>query len=126
LAGLKPWPRIPELENASGLATYTTAFDLPANWTAAHGALLSLGEVFDSFTVTINGHAAPMDQIDAEGDVGPYLKAGRNTIAVRVATTLNNRLAKLDEDVANRGLVQPYGLAGPVVLKPYEQAVVWK
>jgi hypothetical protein len=28
-------------------------------------------------------------------------------IVVRVAITLNNRLAKLDEDVANRGLAQP-------------------
>jgi len=126
LPGLKPWPQIPELENASGLATYTTAFDLPANWTTAQGASLSLGEVFDSFTVTINGQTAQFDQLGAEEDVTRYLKAGRNTIAVRVATTLNNRLAKLDEDVAQRGLVQPYGLIGPVILKPYTKAVVWK
>ena len=87
--------------------------------------MLSLGEVFDSFTLTVNNQAVPIDQISAEADVGPYLKAGRNTIAVRVATTLNNRLAKLDDDVANRGLVQPYGLVGPVVLTPYGQAMVW-
>ena len=123
---LKPWPEIPALQNASGLGTYTTTFDLPAAWSTANGAMLSLGEVFDTFTLTVNNRAVPIDQISAEADVGPYLKAGSNTIAVRVATTLNNRLAKIDDDVANRGLVQPYGLVGPVLLTPYGQAVVWR
>ena len=109
----------------SGLGTYTSGFDLPAGWTAANGANLRLGEVFDTFTVSVNGQAVSFDPISAEGDIGPYLKAGRNTITVRVATTLNNRLAKLDEDVANRGLSQPYGLIGPVVLTPYGRATVW-
>ena len=99
--------------------------DLPSGWTGAHGAVLSLGEVFDTFTLTVNGKAVPVDQLSAEADLGPYLKAARNTIAVRVATTLNNRLAKLDAAVAARGLVQPYGLVGPVVLTPYGQATVW-
>jgi hypothetical protein len=87
---------------------------------------LELGEVFDSFTVTVNGRAVTIDQISAEGDVGSYLKAGANSITVRVATTLNNRLANLDTDVANRGIVQPYGLLGPVRLRPYSQSTVWK
>jgi hypothetical protein len=126
LNGLKPWPEIPALQNTSGIGTYTTTFDLPARWSGNDGARLSLGEVFDTFTLTVNGQPVPIDQIGAEGDLGPYLKAGRNTLVVRVATTLNNRLAKIDDDVANRGLVQPYGLVGPVVLTPYAQAVVWK
>lgn len=126
LKGLKAWPEIPELKHASGLGTYTVAFDLPSTWSAAHGARLSLGEVFDTFALTVNGRAVTMDQISAEGDVGPYLKPGRNTITVRVATTLNNRLANLDEDVARRGLAQPYGLVGPVVLTPYAQTPVWR
>jgi hypothetical protein len=120
LDGLKPWPEIPALQNASGIGTYTTTFELAAT----KSAVLSLGEVFDTFTLTVNGVAVPIDQLSAEADIGPYLKAGRNTIAVRVATTLNNRLAKIDEDVANRGLVQPYGLVGPVRLTPYGTAVV--
>jgi hypothetical protein len=45
---------------------------------------------------------------------------------VRVATTLNNRLAVIDEDVRKRGLVQPYGLAGPVRLTPYAMTTVWR
>lgn len=95
---LKAWPRL-ELQNVSGLATYTTRIDLP-NWTAAQGATLSLGEVFDSFALTVNNQAVSVDQISAVADLGGHLKAGRNTIAVRVATTLNNRLAKIDDDVA--------------------------
>jgi hypothetical protein len=126
LDGLKPWPEVPALENASGLGTYSTSFDLPFTWTAANGAMLSLGEVFDTFTLTVNGRTISIDQIGAESDIAAYLKAGRNTIAVRVATTLNNQLAKIDSDVANRGLVQPYGLVGPVRLTPYGTATVLK
>src|ERR1035438_9568325 len=87
---------------------------LPATWTAANGATLSLGEVFDTFTVVVDGQTVPIDQIGGEGEIGPYLKGGQNRIEVRVTTSLNNRLAKIDEEVANRGLVQPYGLVGPV------------
>jgi hypothetical protein len=125
LNSLKPWTEIPALQNTSGIGAYSTTFDLPSEWTGADGAWLSLGEVFDSFTLTVNGKAVPSDQLSAEADVGPYLKAGRNTIAVRIATTLNNRLANIDDDVARRGLVQPYGLVGPVVLTPYRQVTVW-
>lgn len=126
LPGLKAWPDIPALQNTSGLGVYTTSFDLPSNWTKAHGAHLSLGEVFDTFTVTVNGTPVSLDQISAAGNIGAHLKAGRNTLVVRVATTLNNRLVKLDEDVARRKIVQPYGLVGPVVLTPYAQATVWQ
>ncbi len=124
LDGLKAWPDIPALQNASGVGTYTTSFDLPATWNANNGAILSLGEVFDTFTVTVNGQFVALDQLSAEGDIGANLKPGRNTITVRVATTLNNRLAKIDEEVAARGLVQPNGLVGPVRLTPYATAVV--
>jgi hypothetical protein len=121
LDGLKPWPEIPALQIVSGVGTYVTRFNLPAKWKAGDGATLSLGEVFDSFTLTVNGKLVPVDQLSAEAEVGPYLVPGRNTITVRVATTLNNRLAKIDASVAKRGLVQPNGLVGPVVLTPYVQ-----
>ena len=125
LAGLKPWPEILQLQNASGLATYTTAFDLPANWRATNGARISLGEVLDSFTLTVNGQPVAVDQLSGEADLGTSLKAGRNALAIRVATTLNNRLAKLDDDVAARGFVQNYGLIGPVTITPFVRVAVW-
>ena len=116
LDDLKPWPAIPEFQYVSGIGTYVTDIDVPAEWTKSDGATLSLGEIFDSFTLTINGKAVPINQLSATAEVGQYLIAGQNTISVRVATTLNNRLSKLDDTVAKRGLVQPYGLVGPVVL----------
>ena len=126
LDGLKAWPQIPALQNASGIGTYTTTFELPSTWNGANGAVLSLGEVFDTFTVTVNGQAVALDQIGAEGEIGPYLKAGKNTLEVRVATTLNNRLAQIDDEVKARGLIQPYGLVGPARLTPYGKATVWR
>lgn len=116
---LKAWPAIPVLKDVSGIGVYTTTVELP-EWNAEkQGALLSLGEVFDTFTVTVNGRQVAFDQLSAEGDIGAYLERGANTLSVRVATTLNNRLAALDEAVAGRGIVQPYGLVGPVILKPF-------
>ncbi len=114
--GLKPWPQIASIQDAAGVGTYTTTFNLPANWKVGSSATLKLGEVFDSFKLTINGKDVPINQISAMGEVGPYLKAGSNSIQVRVATTLNNRLASVDPDVKKRNVVQSYGLIGPVVL----------
>jgi hypothetical protein len=125
LAGLKAWPDIPQLANASGVGTYTTTVDLPAGWDSSYGATLSLGRVTDTFTLAVNGRPVGVDAIDPTVDVGPYLHAGANTIAVHVATTFNNRLAALDPAVVNRGLIQNYGLVGPVVLTPYRQAAVY-
>ena len=59
----------------------------PAGWDASYGATLSLGQVTDTFTLTVNGQAVGVDGIDPTVDLGPYLHAGANTIAVRVATT---------------------------------------
>jgi len=124
LTGLKPWPDIPALANASGIGTYSTTVLMPAGWDASYGATLGLGAVTDSFTLTVNGEAVGIDQIDPTVDVGPYLHAGANTIVVRVATTYNNRLAALDTAVRNRAVIQNYGLVGPVVLTPYRQAAI--
>jgi hypothetical protein len=118
LNGLAAWPDIPTLKNASGIGTYHTTFTLPQNWDSRNGAVLSLGQVTDSFDIAVNGHAVPADQISATADLGDYLHAGTNDLTVRVATTLNNRLYQLDSSVAARGLIQNYGLVGPVVLSP--------
>jgi glycosyl hydrolase family 106( putative alpha-L-rhamnosidase) len=126
LNGLRPWPDIPELANASGIGVYTTTVDLPSDWNASYGATLSLGQILDSFTLTVNERSVPIDQLQATADIGSYLKAGANTIVVRVATTLNNRLAALSTDVRDRGVIQEYGLVGPVVLTPYAQVTVWE
>ena len=89
LDGLKAWSDIPELQDVSGIGRYTTTVD----WNGSGGAYLDLGEVFDTYRVTVNGSALPpADQLYTTVDVGPYLKPGANTITVEVATTLLNRL----------------------------------
>jgi hypothetical protein len=124
LDGLKAWPDIPELADSSGIGTYTTTVDLHGAWSGGHGAYLDLGEVFDTFRVTVNGRALPpADQLDPVVDVGPYLHGGPNTITVEVATTLNNRLRAEDPAYATTRR-QPYGLVGPVRLIPYGEAHV--
>ncbi len=122
ITGLKAWPDIPALANASGIGNYSTTVNLPAGWDASYGAVLNLGQVTDTFTLTVNGTPVAVNQVDPTVDVGPYLHAGANTIAVRVTTTYNNRLYALDTTVKNRGIIQNYGLVGPVVLTPYRQA----
>jgi hypothetical protein len=119
LDGLKPWPQISLLKDVSGVGTYTAILNLPSNWKAGTGARLDLGEVFDSFTLSVNGRDVPVNQVSAIVEAGTFLHAGANTLAIRVATTLNNRLSSLDPAVAKRGLIQEYGLIGPVVLTPH-------
>lgn len=139
---LPSWYHIDGLKYASGVGTYTTTVDLAA-WDPSWVAMLNLGEVFDSFTVTVNGTTVPfVNQVAATADIGPYLKAGANTLSVRVTTTLNNRLYQLGEAIATgaitsggaasgeligaytRGVLTHYGLIGPVTVTPYATAVV--
>jgi hypothetical protein len=124
LTGLQPWPEIPQLASASGTGTYTTTVNLPSSWDSSYGATLSLGQVTDTFALIVNGHPIGVSQIDPTVDIGPDLHAGANTIVVQVATTLNNQLSALDPAVLARGLIQNYGLVGPVVLTPYRQGPV--
>ena len=126
LSSLQPWPDIDALKNVSGIGTYTYNLTLPNNWTSEkNGAKISLGQVVDTFTLTVNGQAIAIDQISAEADLGNSLKAGDNKIEIRVATTLNNKLHSLNKAVADRGIIQEYGLVGPVMLQPYTKAIVW-
>ncbi|GAB2843444.1 glycosyl hydrolase [Actinocorallia aurea] len=119
--GLKSWADIPQLQDVSGVGTYTTTVRLGR----AEGAYLDLGQVTDTFEVTVNGQVLPADQVSRRIDLAGHLRAGTNTITVRVATTLRNRLRVTDGFPAQAGRPrQPYGLIGPVVLSPYRQVPV--
>ncbi|MDP9798987.1 hypothetical protein J2S43_007499 [Catenuloplanes nepalensis] len=120
LSGLRPWTEIPQLADVSGIGRYATTVDVPA----CAGAYLSLGEVFDTARVTVNGHAVAVSLLNPVVDVGPHLRRGRNTIEVEVTTTLNNRLRVADPGVYGVASRQAYGLTGPVTLIPYGEARV--
>ncbi|WP_324612302.1 glycosyl hydrolase [Streptomyces sp. AS58] len=117
------WPAIPGLEDVSGIGRYRTTVNLDTPWTGGYGAYLDLGEVFDTFRVTVNGHRLPpADQLTPRVDVGPYLRRGANTVEVEVATTLLNRLRVANAPVFGGAKRQNYGLVGPVRLVPYGRA----
>ncbi|WP_284741426.1 glycosyl hydrolase [Amycolatopsis sp. RTGN1] len=121
LTALAAWPSIPGLEDVSGVGRYRTTVDL-GRWDRDLGAYLDLGEVFDTYRVRVNGTALlPSDVLDTVVDVGRWLRSGRNSIEVEVATTLNNRLRVSRPEVFAIAARQAYGLVGPVRLLPYRQ-----
>ncbi|MEU6917391.1 glycosyl hydrolase [Streptomyces olindensis] len=119
---LKPWTDIPKLRDVAGIGTYTTTVRLDH----LDGAYLDLGEVTDTFEVTVNGRALPpADQVTRRIDLGSFVKPGRNTLTVRVATPLRNRLRVTDGYPGQAEQPrQQYGLIGPVRLTPYRQVPV--
>lgn len=127
LDGLKPWSQLPGLEDSSGIGTYRTTVNLPQTWTGGRTARLDLGTVTDTFDVTINGrHVDDIDQTTATADVTDYLQRGENTIEVRVATMLRNRLRVTAGFPAQATQArQDYGLIGPVTLQPYGRVKLW-
>ncbi|GGW48560.1 glycosyl hydrolase [Streptomyces griseoloalbus] len=122
---LLPWSRIPELADSAGIGRYRTTVVLPDDWTSSHGAFLDLGQVSDTFRVTVNGRdAGPADRLCPVIDVGPLLRRGENTIEVEVATPLVNRLRTTRPEVFGSLARQDHGLVGPVRLVPYAQTAI--
>ncbi len=114
---LPSWTAIPGLESKAGIGTYRTTVTLDRGWRQGQGAYLDLGSAVDTARVTVNGKALPpIDQSFKNNiDIGPYLRRGTNTIEVRVATPMFNRVgtARIEQ-----------GLFGPVTLRPYSQVPV--
>ncbi|WKN47435.1 glycosyl hydrolase [Nocardioides sp. Arc9.136] len=120
LTTLVPWSRVPGLEDVSGVGRYRTVVELDRSWGPEDGALLELGEVNDTFRVTVNGRALPpCDVLDTTVDLGHTLRAGRNVVEVEVTSTLINRLRTVTPEVYGVAARQDYGLVGPVRLVPY-------
>ena len=116
---LTPWSEIPEITDAVGVGTYTTAVRLPRRWTQRNGAYLALGALHGSFRVRVNGRSVGVvDQLADEVDIGPHLRAGTNRIEVEVATTMINRLRVFRLAGYGSQAKQDYGLIGPVTLTP--------
>ncbi|MET8572777.1 glycosylhydrolase-like jelly roll fold domain-containing protein [Streptomyces sp. NPDC004783] len=96
----------------SGTATYATAVDLDHDTLDGRGVRLDLGTVREVAAVTVNGtDLPPLLWSPYTADVTDVLRAGRNTITVRVSNTLSNERKK----------PLPSGLLGPVTLRPYRR-----
>jgi hypothetical protein len=133
-ATLDDWSKRPEdgIKHYSGKAKYTTSFDTPAHIESDKTYALSLGEVKNLASVTLNGHdlgivwCAPWQVTIPAAD----LKPTGNRLEITVANLWSNRLigdagkpeserlshTSYTEYNANSPL-QPSGLLGPVTLE---------
>ncbi|WP_084653698.1 glycosyl hydrolase [Nocardioides insulae] len=101
----------------SGSAVYRTSVDLTDQDLADRRMMLDLGEVHDIAKVSVNGTVLPRALwAPYVVDVTDALRAGGNTIEVRVTNTLLNERGKANQVPPTSGLL------GPVSLRP--QAVV--
>ena len=101
--------------NFSGSAVYETSVDLAESDLADRKVMLDLGEVRDLAQVTINGVELPRALWSPYVvDATEALRAGSNSIEVRVTNTLQNERTGKNPP--------PSGLLGPVKLRP--QALV--
>lgn len=84
----------PDVRHFSGIATYDTHFTLPATAVAAdRQVLLDLGAVHDLAEVSVNGRVvATLWQPPCLSDISAFVRAGENTLTVRVANRWTNRL----------------------------------
>ncbi|MEV6106454.1 glycosyl hydrolase [Streptomyces sp. NPDC051940] len=122
LGALRPWSELPGLADVSGVGTYRTTFHL----TGADGAWLDLGRVTDTVEVTVNGTVLPApDQVTRHLDLADQVREGTNTLTVRVATPLRNRLRVTEGFPAQTAKTrQEYGLLGPVRITPYREVPI--
>lgn len=121
---LEPWTSFPDLEDVSGIGTYSTSFDT-SSWPADAGAVLNIPTFTGSFRLRINGKKLPpQDQLDTMFDIGSWLKKGRNEIEIEVATPLLNRLRVADPSVYGVATRQDYGLVGTVNVMPYREVKI--
>jgi hypothetical protein len=141
VAQLKSWTEFDafDIRHFSGVATYETEIDLPAD-TFAVGRqwLLDLGEVRDIATVSVNGGPPTvLWKAPFRLDLSSGLNPGRNRLTVAVANLWANRLIgdqALPEDqrltwtnardYTGQSPLLPSGLLGPVRLMPVQRATV--
>ncbi|MCP1110442.1 glycosyl hydrolase [Ohessyouella blattaphilus] len=114
--GLVPWYDIDaqNLTKAAGVAKYTTSFELNKGWEEGQGAILSFDNAADVMRLFVNDIEVPLNQLTLKADIGPYLKAGNNTIVARVSSNVSNvKYANNDNDT------YAFGIVGEVKLEPY-------
>jgi hypothetical protein len=108
-------------KNFMGTVVYKTTITLDGKNLPKY---INLGKVADICELKINGRDAGMMWFGERiYDISPYVKAGENTIEVKVTTLMGNYIQTLKDNRAAQRFVlrrnQPYvsaGLIGPVKL----------
>ena len=135
---LLPWKELTALgekpERASGIGTYRTSIHLPADFDPEHEiAILEIDEATELFTLSVNGSMISFPQYAFRGsaqEITPALKAGENTLEIRVASGLYNAVRyynglahEKNEEITPQLSAEKWlssdGLMGKVTLKRY-------
>jgi hypothetical protein len=131
---LGDWSAEQATSGFSGIATYRKEFDLPSGWQVGKPILLSLGQLHSSAEVFCNGKSAGiLIQGPWQAELSDCVKAGRNTLEIRVANLWNNHVMDMPYSrsklpAPGYGLTEalygprqrqrlPSGLLGPVSIK---------
>lgn len=130
---LKSWCELPLSDEAkafSGTVKYTKTFALDAS-SVGREMTLDLGEVSTIADVTVNGtHVGTLWCKPYALNIGDYIREGENVLEIDVTGTWYNRLvydASLPESDRKTWVIKgpnknsklvPYGLLGPVMLRP--------
>lgn len=132
-AELRPWTELAGVgPNVSGVAEYRASVGLDRAAEPGERLLLDLGSTAGGLgSVAVgDGDARGFDTSRPVVDITDLARAGRNTIVVRVASSLNNRLIARGyyDDIPDMGtlllgrqeahvtVVRPHGLLGPVTI----------
>lgn len=109
----------PELHSFAGVIIYEKQFQLndPGNYHS-----LDLGKVYGISEVEVNGESLGAKWYGKHiYDIGQILKSGKNTVRIKVTTTLGNYMKSLKENVVaqhwtSKQPLHSMGLSGPVKL----------
>lgn len=108
LAELKPWRLLdPALEHFSGKGLYEGTIEIDQLPNEEVRCILQLGNVGDTFTVSVNGMMADFpDQVMKRTDITELLREGTNQLQIEVVSNLYNRL--FDENTSVGDSKMPY------------------
>jgi len=132
-SGLRPWTELAGVgPEVSGVAEYRAEFELDRTAGPGERLLLDLGSTAGGLGIAIvnDGEGRGFDTSRPVVDITDVAQPGRNTVTVRVASSLNNRLIARGyyDDIPDMGLlllgregghqtqVRPHGLLGPVTV----------
>jgi hypothetical protein len=114
---LQDWREIPSLEHVVGSGLYTAKVEVPKHWLGSNlDVMIDVGAVAGGMQLSVNDTIVTRQTVaGGSWSVKSLLHAGQNIIAVRLDTTLLNRVAQI-----NSGMFEtaPSGLLGPVRLIP--------
>lgn len=118
------WRDRAQIAGESGIGTYTSTLDLPADWFGeGKGVQLNLGAADGTTELYVNGRRVGSQIISGvTWDLTDFVQAGPNQLEVVVRTTLRNAVTKYNKTSTR---TDPHGLRGPVRVEPFSVATVY-